>query len=235
MKKLICLLLLCALVLFAAWPNFTYDAAQTFEAALSGSWSETDGAGIITPQSTTDKYRGTYAMQVASGSTAESNVNYAISPAKATLSIGFWYKSGTYGNWEGDRTIAYIYNDANGVACAIREGRSAGDNARGMVMNLSATRITLANATWYWVTLQYVQNGTSSLAVYDTAGAQVGSTVTGTAPNYIANSVRFGTYAVASSTPTYFDEIYIDYADATFPLGPPTDDAAGRRRVVLTQ
>lgn len=96
-------------------------------------------------------------------------------------------------------------------------------------MSLTGSAITVSDNTWYWVTGKFVRNGTSSLAVYNTSGVQVGSTVTGTATDYAADSFQIAIYGAPSSTALYFDEVYVDYTSAAFPLGPPTEDATSAR------
>lgn len=209
-----------------AYPNFTYDASQTFESALSGEWSESDSPAVVNPQDSSAEYRGTYGMSYASGTTAEAWVVWVPATSKNSLSLGFWYKTGQYASWAGDRNICIPYSGSYGNLIIAREGVSAGDNTRRISFSVSSGAITVSDNTWYWITMKFVKNGTSSLAVYNTSGTQVGSTLTGTAPNSDADYVVFGGYGVSSTTATYFDEIYIDYADATFPLGPPTEDAA---------
>ncbi|MFZ3043673.1 MAG: hypothetical protein WA058_01005 [Minisyncoccia bacterium] len=205
-----------------AYPGFTYDVVEDFEDALSGSWSEVDTGSILDPNDATAEYRGTNGMSVASGSATFAYALYTLSAAKTTLSVGVWYKTGAYAGWSGLRGILSLYNNAQGDILRFTEGRDAGSNARRMGWNLDVDPVTVSDDTWYWVTIKFVKNGACSASVYDTAGSQVGSTMAGTASDYSIDVIRLGqALGVSSTSATYFDEFYVDYTDATFPLGPP--------------
>ena len=82
--------------------------------------------------------------------------------------------------------------------------------------------VTIATNTWYMVTLQYVSNGTHSMNVYDTSGAQIGSTVTvaATGINPPVTAFLGQTHAGAGTSANNWgwDNWQIDYLNGTFPL-----------------
>ena len=204
-----------------SYPGFDYDVYEDFEDALAGSWSETDVSTVLDPNNSDAEYVGTYGMKYDSATTAEAYANYTLGAGSANLSVGFWFKSGTYAGWAGDSWILVIYNDTNGSALVVREGNSAGDDSRRLSWGTDADVITIADATWYYLTCEYVQNGTSQCNLYNTSLAKVGSTMSGASNDWIAEDVRICGYSVASSTACFYDEVFIDTTDATFPLGPP--------------
>lgn len=85
----------------------------------------------------------------------------------------------------------------------------------------SSSAITISAATFYYVTVRIVKNGTCSLAIYNAAGAQVGSTVTLAGENLNFYYHFFGCVNSSSvAGDDYVDNYCIDKTTATFPLGP---------------
>ena len=68
--------------------------------------------------------------------------------------------------------------------------------------------------------LKWVNGGTSSWAVYTTAGAQVGTTQTFTGFAGTAVGVQLGGTAAAFSSSAYIDNLAVNYSTAPFPFGP---------------
>jgi hypothetical protein len=205
------------------YPGFTYDVLQDFEGSIISPWSETDGSSILNPHDSNAKYLGSYGMSVATGSTSLAYVDYTFTPAKSSFSMGMWFKSGTYAAWAGDRWIIDVHNDAQGNLIIVKEGNSAGDDSRRVMWTVDGDVVAIADATWYWITLKFVKNGTSTCAVYNTSGTQIGSTMSfSTTPDFDCNTLQIITYGTETSTAVYYDDVYIDWTNAVFPLGPPT-------------
>lgn len=210
----------------AAYPGFTYDVTQGFEAALAGDWSETDASSILNPTDTAAKYTsngGAQGMSYASGTTADGQAVYHPASLPTTLSVGFWFKSGTYSNFAGNAAIFYVRNTGTGNLLVLREGDDAGSGSRSFAWSLDADTggaDVLASATWYWVTVLWVQNGTCKARFYNTSFAQVGAELSATGPNTATDELWFGASGVSTSTALYWDEIYINTTSGTFPLGP---------------
>jgi len=205
----------------AAYPGFSYDLTQGFEAALSGDWSETDTGAFVNAQDAAAEKVGTYGMSIATGSTAEDFVLWNAAGANyAAVTIVFWYKTGAYAGFAGDKWICNFRNDGSGSMMSLREGRSAGDNSRRFSWNLDSDVVTVSDNTAYWIKARFTNNGTCEAAVYTEAGAQVGSTMTATGGAANINDIWFGSYGVSSSTSVYFDEIYINHTTNTGALLP---------------
>lgn len=259
MKKLIILALLCVAIAFAAFPSFTYDfwldmEACTADANLSttelassdnvsgGSWTKTDAGNSLTATTasedaghtwTTDT--GAKGMAVALGGTT-AYVEYTPAASHNSVSVGFWIKTGNYDSWNGGPTVVDLYDVANGESVRVQDSRNAGTNARNMcVLSATSPCFTVSDNTWYWFTFSYIRNSTSSYALYDSSGAQVGTTGTYTARDYAVTSVRIGNTNAHSKSgvSVYLDDIAIDWTDSTFPLI--QSSASARRRVVLIQ
>lgn len=86
----------------------------------------------------------------------------------------------------------------------------------------TSSAITIAAATSYYVTVKVaVSGGTCSLAVFNSAGTQVGSTVTIAGQSKNLYYHIFGCFAsISASGDDYVDNYCIDKTSATFPLGP---------------
>lgn len=201
-------------------PAFDYDDVQTFESALAGNWSETDADSRLSVADNAAKKNGTNGMSYAAAVTNEAYLKWDDASANDDVSVGFWFKSGEFENYAGLRRIVQFWNDGQGNVGYIAEGRNAGDNARQLLWSIGSGVVTIADNTWYYVTAQYTRNGTSQLAVYDEELEQVGSTVNGTAPDFAVDEIQWKAADIASSTAVFWDDIYIDVTDATFPLGP---------------
>lgn len=204
-----------------AYPGFTFDDSQGFEAALGGKWSEVDLSSILDPADAAAKYRGSYGMSCAITSTAEAYVNWAAASAVSSLAGGFWYKTGTYAGFAGGKWVLTFVKTV--AQLHIFDGKGTDDNLRKIWLEDLTNYIEVLSATWYWLTFLYVQNtaNATKLAIYDTTGSQVGATLSYTAPNSDIDNLHFGTYSIASSTATYFDEIYIKTTSPAL-FGPPT-------------
>ncbi len=205
-----------------AWPDFTYDIYEDFEDALSASWVETDTESLIDPNDASAKYYGAKGCSISLNNTAVCYVGYQ--DAERTLSVGFWfYASALPSNaafsffcWGRDQTATGTYNikayyvRATGPIYTIKlrgaEGAYSG-------------AITLTGDTWYWCTINMVKNATSTLRVYGTDKAQVGTDVTVAAGNNAADCYLFGNDTVLGiADAIYIDDFVVDYTDATFPL-----------------
>lgn len=140
--------------------------------------------------------------------------------ASDSVSVGFWFKPGSLINTWAWHNIFSFLDSGDSELCMIQ----AGDGGSNMMLRLycgtGSSTISISTATQYWISAQFSKAGTSSLAVYDSTGSQVGSTVTDTAPNYQATKLYIGFHAAYGTGTSYFDDLLIDFTDATFPLGP---------------
>lgn len=117
----------------------------------------------------------------------------------------------------GDSAIAQLIQSGGGTRVMLLEIPSCGGSDCG--------HITLPTmGVWYKLTLKRVQNGTSSLSIYDSTGTQVGATITGTSANFASTLVGIGdAHAGVGTSPNnyyYFDNLLVDQVNAVFPLTP---------------
>lgn len=138
------------------------------------------------------------------------------------MSAGFFVKSPNATDLAAQFFSVFNINGAGGSDYAVAQF-TAGVLLLECVSGDSAG-ITVQASKWYWVTLQYVQGGTHSLALYDADTlAQVGSLQQKAATGSFAPvGFAFGqTHNTTAGTgPYYFDNIIVDYVDAIFPLLP---------------
>jgi hypothetical protein len=145
------------------------------------------------------------------------------------LSFGFWFKVGSafVGSFD-EHDIFVARRNLGGTNYYVK----LSDNGNNPRIYLFAEDkdyspgITINPETWYWITGKWVLNTDLSLRVYNDAGVQVGTQQRYTGS---ANSDRIIHFAVGSWIgPTdgntegvlRFDDFVVDWADATYPLGP---------------
>lgn len=207
-----------------SYPGFTYDVLQDFESPLSGDWSKSDGDDSIDEQDAAAKWRGTYGASVVSGIATERYVLWDKAGADySSITFGFFYKSGEYGNFEDGRWLCRVRNDGLGGIFRIMEGKPGGGGSSPRInWNLSGDSVDVANNTWYFIKARFTRLGTCEVAVFDALTAvQVGTTMTATDTTDVSvNDIWFGSFGVASITATYFDDIFIRYAGTTNTLLP---------------
>jgi len=82
--------------------------------------------------------------------------------------------------------------------------------------------VALVTDTWYWITAKIVKNSTSYISVYDTTRTLVKTEVTGTAANQDTRFISLGrglNETADNSILVYWDDLVLDWTDATYPLG----------------
>ena len=223
----------------ATFHGQTVDIHEDFEDALDGSWVETDTGSLLDPNDAAAEYAGTYGMSVDLNSATAAWVAYTFATPHDNYSLGWWFNTAALSPYFGGVPIFYAYADGGSVLRIYQE-RDAGDNTKRFQIRGSGDAIdgpTCVDDTWYWLTVDVVRNGTSTLRVYDTAGDQVGIDVTvdtvDYATQYLWYGNRDGGTSVASSW--YFDDAVMDWTAQTFPLlgwsaGPGDGIAILRRR-----
>jgi hypothetical protein len=197
----------------AVFHGQTVDVYEDFEDALGGDWSEEDTGSILTPVSADAEYVGTYGMKVDLNIGDYAAYVYNLFSSKTTVSIGFWFHSfaGTYNftypiaGFQGYMDIRWLNDTGTWYFRAVDVDNSSYSSSK-------------STDTWYWITMQFVQNWTGTVKIYDTSHNLL-DTLTCTCSNDTVVFVIFGLlnskYEAAN---IYFDEVVIDYADATFPL-----------------
>jgi hypothetical protein len=209
--------------------NNTVDMSRGFEIVETertdtAVWNETDTASLLDDVDSGQAHSGTNSMVVLGNATTEAHQRYDTGETRTDISISVWIyapassggddsprlvqfgasSTGTYGMWAG-------FRKASGAYYFIARG--AGDIVAG-------SKSITANA-WYRLEIDYTQNDTSTVKVYNTAGSLL-DTVSITATNNASRYLFLG--KIGNSTTTwgsfYFDDLGIDYADATTPLSP---------------
>ena len=227
----------------AAGNNITADLWQTFEGALdatglqandnhaSATWTVDNGASLLSIHADAERATVSTVNTVAdTGSTGLKRVFTSTAANFLTVNLGTDYSTVSFGVWfqfsenPGNNHVLFQAQNNTG-SDAIPEAITLRSSTRYLGWGTTGNSVgtAMSSATWYWVTVQVVQNSTCTLRVYNDAGSQVGSDATGTAPNNAFRKLFPFNYNAQLSDGTlemYMDDLVIDYADATYPLGP---------------
>jgi len=219
----------------SACTSVTVDLDYRFETVPdSGSWAKVDTGSKLSASATGEQTTikcaggtadvGTNGMKYTSGAATNAYVEYTFASAKTGFSAGFWYKTGSVTSWA-TGPIAFQFCEVSGCASgashAWYDTREMGGNTR-QLGHATPGLIGISDNTWYWVTIKWVRNAASSWALYDTAGNQVGATQDWTGFDADAAVVMVGIYSGTTdlTSDVYWDDLWIDWTDSTFPLAP---------------
>ena len=227
----------------AAGNNITADLWQTFEGALdatglqandnhaSATWTVDNAASLLSIHANAERATVSTVNTVSdTGSTGLKRVYTSTALGGLTVNLGTDYSAVSFGVWfkfsenpSVNHTLFQAQN--NGGSGAIPDSIAFRYSTRYLGWGSAGNSIgtALSAATWYWVTVHVVQNGTCTIQVYNEAGTKIGSDATGTAPNNAFRKLYPFNYNAETSDGTlemYMDDLVIDYADATYPLGP---------------
>jgi hypothetical protein len=198
----------------------------------TGAWDATQQVGLTTTQSAgqTPSGAGTRGMQYSSTTGVEGFIDYKLPTAKSTVSIGLWYKTGaSYDYAEGPHFMTF-YNDNWGEMMRLSDERDSSDNQRQIRVSPGNSGGTIgrikgiADNTWYWMTMKFVQGGTGQFSVYDASLKLVGTTTYTDTSNVVAQYIILGNSQQTSPSgayTVYFDNFVMDTNTAAFPLMPP--------------
>lgn len=171
--------------------------------------------GTINGSSDTGHTRGLRKSHTANDT---ANVQFDLGgSAVGTISAGTWWK--------------FVGPTPGASKCILLFAYSGGTVAE-VVMNIttktvgfsggSNNGVALVTDTWYWITAKIVKNSTSYISVYDTTGTLVGTEVAGTAANQDTRFISLGrglNETADNSILVYWDDLVLDWTDATYPLG----------------
>jgi hypothetical protein len=153
-------------------------------------------------------------------------IQWNLPAGKSALSFGLWYETGQPGAWvEGPHFIT-LFNNGFGPLERLSDERDGLSNLREIRVSPLAGRaveIPVADNTWYWCTVKWVEKGTGSFSVYDTSLNLVGTVNFTNHTRFPVQSILLGnsqTTTGASGTTAYFDNLIVDYTHASFPLLP---------------
>jgi len=199
-----------------AWPDFAYDIYEDFEdSTLAAGLTESDAGGEFDFPDSAQYYMGSNSASDSLDG-AEAFIYFE---APDSFSYGFWFRTGTYGNWAGGPWIIRLLSVASGSLYRIIDEDNTGSSANQFMCIEDSDVITRSSGTWYWCTGKLVRNGTCYFRVYDTAHAQVGSEMSYAMPNTEFGHFQLGSsIAFTNASIVYFDAFVVDTTDATYPL-----------------
>jgi hypothetical protein len=162
-------------------------------------------------------------------------LDWTFPAGESALSLGLWYYTSEPGEFvEGPHFLTLI-NNSFGQLERIADENDSTTNDR--VIRLSGPpapyapyEISVNSDTWYWCTLQWIQNGTGTLSVYSLSGTTfslVGSVTFNDAlvntSDVAVTDLALGNYQATTGAVTgdsYTDDLIVDYTTDTFPLLP---------------
>jgi hypothetical protein len=144
-----------------------------------------------------------------------------------SVSWGAWFKTPDWGNNDSNFGVIYVWStgsfDAGEYNLYLRlDCDGCGMSPSLMLRGASGTTTVAALAanTWYFITMQAVRNGTSSVRLYDSSKTVIGaSNITRTAYDYNDDYHGFGIKYTKAGKYVRWDDI-VFYSDSTFPLQP---------------
>ncbi len=200
----------------------THGTARTWSTANQSTLLTTRTAGQAPDAALGDTGNRGMALDLTSGSVGYIQWNLPVD--KSALSFGLWYKTGQPGAWvEGPHFIT-LFNEVYGPLERLSDERSSSTNARQIRVSPLDIAVTgIADNTWYWCTVKWVEKGTGSFSVYDTSLNLVGTVSFTDGIGFPVQSILLGNSqrtTGASGTTAYFDDLIVDYTHANFPLLP---------------
>jgi hypothetical protein len=162
------------------------------------------------------------ALDLTSGSVGY--IQWSLPRDKSALSFGLWYKTGRPSAWVQGPHFITLFNDVSGPLERLSDERSSSTNARQIRVSPLDIAVTgIADNTWYWCTMKWVERGKGSFSVYDASLNLVGTVSFINDTGFAVQSILLGNSqrtTGASGTAAYFDDLIVDYTYANFPLLP---------------
>lgn len=213
----------------AAAASNTTDWSKGYESTvLESGLVETDTGSKLDYASTTQAHTGTRSMSVTiDADSVVAHVRKDMGATRASASGAFWFYAPAATTGDIDIQIFTVGGASIGTQSLrvfySHSGANYGFRLRGSTFPTLGDTI-VPTAAWYRLEWVYVQNGTSTLAVYDAAGVQVGSTISLTANNTACQYLYYGVTTTGTSrfAAMYYDDIGADWTDSTSPLWPYT-------------
>ena len=201
----------------------TVDMSRGFESGTSTGWTVGADAGSkITVQDGTQKHSGSYALSVNfDADNVIAYMNYDMGATKTALSMCIWFYAPTMTNDAAfSIPIMVINNRTDDGVSAIRlyYALASGQYKIGIRGADGPNYVDVTGNAWYRLEVNWVNNASSTLYIYDSSGAAVGNT-SATSSNVASRYLHFG--PDSTETPRgvmYFDDIGVDWTDSTTPL-----------------
>ncbi len=170
---------------------------------------------------------GTKGVQYNAPTGTISWLEYALPSAKSSVSIGMAYKTGRSYSWvEGPHFLGYA-SYAQGDLSRASDERNSYDNVREFRISPgentdTGARVTVADNTWYWVTMKYVAGQPTRMNIYDSSLLLVGTATWNGGLNANVDAIFLGNDIQGSnnSFTTCLDNFMEDDVNAVFPLLP---------------
>jgi hypothetical protein len=227
------------------WQTFELTSVTAAQLALndncaSGDWTVNDASAFLSVtagaeratleqiNSTSDTgSKGLQYSNTANNTTG--NIQYDFAAGHDNISFGFWFQIST------EFIGSYKEHDLLVIKNVFGNGESyvkiAVNNATDLEIvpfnpdNGYGSHVHISDDTWYWITVKHVRNDKLYLRVYDTSGAQVESEVSialsaDRASEWFSFGSYIGTDGAHFNETLLFDDLIVDWTDATFPLGP---------------
>jgi hypothetical protein len=105
----------------------------------------------------------------------------------------------------------------------LADQNDGGTGVREIAVSPQDAAVPVADNTWYWCTLKFVEGGVGSFSVYDTSLNLVGTTTFTDTSDVPIQSIQIGNGAGITQTSgesVYLDDFIVDYTNANFPLLP---------------
>jgi hypothetical protein len=208
--------------------NNTVDMSRGFEIVETersdtASWSETDTASLLDDVDSTQAHSGTNSMSVLGNDATAAYQTYDAGEEKTTLSISFWFYA-PESSTNDDGVVIATWSAATGSHNARFYYRKSSGGYNFGIRGTAAVygEVDVATGAWYRVEGYVKKNDTSTVTIYNTTGDQV-DTVSCTANNNAARYLYIGKQGATATTGWgifYFDDLGMDYTDATTPLSP---------------
>jgi hypothetical protein len=189
--------------------------------------TSTSGEKAASPSSPVDT--GTRGLAVSTVGNIQASVG-ATFTATDIASAGVWMFAPATSADTGIDCLQFVDASSNTRALASFRKISGAYSMR-FSASASASTVTVTPGNWYWVALTFAKSGTCSMMVFDSTGAQVGTTQTGTDTGGVqVTNVRVGpdnSYGAITAVTAYYDDLIIRTSAspssatvAPIPLGP---------------
>ena len=233
---------------YDAWIDFeglTTGAAPTVSALASsthgaaGSWTVTNTNNVLSSvtaaQDTLSGAPGTKGLQYNSTSSDPKNfVEWSMPSTHTRVSVGMYYctsneSSSAFAYAEGPHFLGFDSNSF-GDLWRLSDERNSVDNSREIRVSptgpANAVMIPVKDSTCYWLTMRLVKGANVDFSVYDTNLNLIQHVTTPDAFNQNIDAIWLGSNLANGIASTFynirFDDLIVDYTNATFPLLPVT-------------
>jgi hypothetical protein len=220
-----------------AAPTATSLANSTHGAA--GSWQVVNSSGslsaIAAAQDTVAGSTGSRGIQYNSASNNPADhMVWTLPATKTQVSLGMYYctsnqSSSVFNFQEGPHFLGFASNSFGDLWRLVDE-RNSVDNSRSIRISptgpVGSVKIDVADNTCYWLAFRYVKGGTVDFSLYDTSLNLIEHVSTPETFGQNVDTLFLGSDLLSATSSTFynlrFDDLIVDYTNATFPLLPVT-------------